>query len=284
MRKNIFVLLLFMAYPARAQVSSGTIIVFNLSKNQVVVAADSVAVDHDTGIPNYSYCKIAAFGHQFIFASAGNVHNIYQPPFGRIESWDNTELAGDAVRSTSGGENGDASINAIATFWANDVASRWKSFYGWDRRRVSQLAEAYEGQLTAGVFIQAKGLLLEGVVVELNGLDFLNPIKSRIAPTLGRCWPCGQEQGEQICAGGSHVDFVAQFCSERKKNTKICIRTPLTKANTYTKLAVKIAELTIDTYEKTTGDVGGKVDAVTLTNDGTITWNSRKDKCPENQD
>lgn len=275
-------LLLFIAYPARAQVSSGTIIVFNFSKNQIVVAADSRAVDQNTGVPDDSYCKIAIIGHQLIFTTAGNVRSINHP-VSLVESWDNTELARDAVRKVPSGENGSVYMDAIATNWTNAIAGHWISLYGWNRLKVSQLAEAGQGQLTAGIFIQAKGLVLRGIAIDLDVTAFLNPIKYRIAPTLGNCWPCGQEQGEQICAGGKHIDIAAKFCSKRETNAKICVRTPLIKANANTRLAIKIAELTIDAYEKTAGDVGGKVDAVTLSNDGGITWNSRKPNCPENQ-
>jgi hypothetical protein len=42
--------------------------------------------------------------------------------------------------------------------------------------------------------------------------------------------------------------------------------------------------LTIDAYEKTAGDVGGVVDVVSITRDGTVTWHARKSSCPESQD
>lgn len=62
------------------------------------------------------------------------------------------------------------------------------------------------------------------------------------------------------------------------------VRTPLTGADEHVKLAVELVEETIDNYEKTSGDVGGEVDAVTITKDRGITWNSRKHNCPDNQD
>jgi hypothetical protein len=58
----------------------------------------------------------------------------------------------------------------------------------------------------------------------------------------------------------------------------------LQAASASTELPVKIVELTIDTYGKIAKDVGGAVDAVTITKSGGITWNARKNNCPENQD
>ena len=56
------------------------------------------------------------------------------------------------------------------------------------------------------------------------------------------------------------------------------------RANDAVKLAVKIAELTVDAYQKTPGDVGGMVDALTLKSNGNIIWNALKDECPASQD
>jgi hypothetical protein len=283
MSKKIFMLFLFIAYPARAQIGSGTIVVINISKNQVAVAADSrQLLGQNTATPNDSYCKIAAFGHQFIFTSVGiNSFNSFRPDL--IKSWDNIELARDAIQNVSGAKGADPRIDTIATNWANAVGTRWNSRYFLQPIPIKQEAEANNGQITSGIFIQAKGLLMRAVVISFNPANLLAPIEYQMGPALGSCWPCGQAQGAQICAGG-HLDVVAKYCFDRKENTEIRTRTHLIGANAHTRLAVKIAELTIDTYERTTGDVGGKVDAVTLDNNGGITWNSRKANCPDNQD
>lgn len=284
MRKALLILFLLMTYPTRAQIGSGTVLVFNLSKDQIVVAADSrIRFNRNAAAPNDSYCKIAAFSHQFVFTSVGN--NSFTSGFpALVRSWDNIELARDAIRSTSNEEAGEAHINAMATRWANTVGALWNSLNQFDGLLVRDVADLNRGQLTAGVFIQAKGLLMRGVAVSLNTTNFLTPIHYDIGSAPVDCWPCGQKQGEQICAGGKHLDVAIQFCAERKKNTKVEVRTPLVKAKANTRLAVKIAELTIDAYGKTAGDVGGDIDTITLRNDGTIIWNSRKTNCPEDQD
>lgn len=282
MRKTLPILLLLMPYPARAQVGSGTIVVFNFSKNQIVVAADSRMVrDQNINAPDDSYCKIAALSHQFIFTAVGhNNFASFVPTL--LQSWDNIELARDAVQNTPDEGDEGVFINAIATYWANTVGARWNSLYRWDPLGTAQKAETSHGQLTAGIFIQANGLLLRGIAVSFNSANPSAPIQYVIATDVGNCWSCGQEQGARICAAGNYLDFVADFCKKRKKNTKVTVRTPLTKATPHVKLAVKIAELTVDAYEKTEGNVGGPVDAVTISNDGKIIWNARKPNCPNN--
>jgi hypothetical protein len=109
-----------------------------------------------------------------------------------------------------------------------------------------------------------------------------NPIKGIIGDRFRGCWPCGQESRGEICAAGSHIDVAAKFCAGNKIDTKY-VRTKLISPLEHTRLAVKLVELTIDAYEKPAGDVGGNIDAVTLRNDGSITWNSNPD-CPESQD
>jgi hypothetical protein len=48
MRKNLLVLIVLMSYPTFAQISSGTIIIFNFTKDELVVAADSRGISENT--------------------------------------------------------------------------------------------------------------------------------------------------------------------------------------------------------------------------------------------
>ena len=145
------------------------------------------------------------------------------------------------------------------------------------------LTEAHQGALTSGIFLGAEGLLLSAATVFFDAAHLGDPVGYQTGKRMAHCWSCGQEQGKQICAAGSHIDVAAKFCSKRKPHSQIRTRTPLQGASEDAKLPVKIAELTIDTYEKSPGDVGGKVDVVLLTK-GRIHWLQRKPNCPDNQD
>jgi len=284
MTKNIFILISVIAYPAFAQFESGTIVILNQSKNQIVVAADSRAVHENVDVLDNSHCKIAALNHQIIFTSTGYARYT-KLPIDAMESWDNVELARDAFHHAAKRKNGDVEVEAIADYWAKSVRDHWDSLYRLNRfsqSRVIKLAEANHGQLTSGVFIGAKGLFLRAAVISFDATNLINPIDYRVGETLTACWSCGQRERGTICAVGSHLDVAAKFCSRRKMGPKLSVNTPLIGANERTKLAVKIVELTIDAYGKTSGDVGGNVDAVTITR-GSIAWNSRKQNCPANQ-
>jgi hypothetical protein len=157
-------------------------------------------------------------------------------------------------------------------------------FYKWYPTEVAHLAYKTEG-LTLGIFIEADGgiIYLKGARIRFdNTLTSSDPISTQFGE-LGDCWPCGQENKGKICALGVHLDVAAKFCSERNADSKIYLRTPLSGASTFTELPIKIAELTVDAYEKSAGDVGGKVDSVTITNDGGIIWNSHKPNCSQDQ-
>jgi hypothetical protein len=280
MSKSLFILFVLMSHSAYAQVSSGTIIVFNFSKDQTIVAADSLSINHDTGTPNYSYCKIAAFSHQVIFTGVGHAGWWNPTGEGPIQTWDNTELAKDAVHQEHACC---VDLNNIAFRWGNAVKSHWDLFNQFDPQRVMNLASTNDWQLTAGVFINTK-LTMKIALLAYNANNLSDPIEIKTGDDISNCWPCGQLQGRKICGAGHHLDVAIRFCSERKHGDKIAIRTSLKKFSESTKLAVKIVEMTIDAYGKIPGDVGGKVDAVTVRNDGSITWNSRKSNCPENRD
>jgi hypothetical protein len=267
--------MILISYPAHAQVISGTIVILNLTKDKTIVAADSLAVNQETRVPDYSYCKIATFGHQLIFTSVGNSA---WADSGRIV-WDNAGLARDAFHSIKQGEHGGIDLDDIAGLWARGVKGRWNSV---DRKRTADIAAINKGQITAGAFIGNRSAI-KVAVVYFNAANALDPIQFGTGDGASECWPCGQLQGSKICGAGVHLDVAAKFCSERKHGDKISVRTTLRGASESTKLAVKIVEMTIDAYEKTAGDVGGVVDSVTITKAGTITWNSRKKSCPENQ-
>ncbi len=292
MRKNVFVLIVLMSYPALAQISSGTIVIFNFTKDEIVIAADSRGRNDDIGRPpDDSYCKISAFRHQFIFTTVGGIHFTKTNPTSIVESWDNNDVARAALHNAAKGMIiDDAYMDTVASYWAQIIKSNWSSLCIFDREKCTKniglpgLGMHSRTELTAGIFIGAKGLFIRSAEIDFDSdmTKMLNPVEYKISAALNQCWPCGQ--GEQICAAGSHMDAAAQFCSERKPNTKLSVRTALTRADEHAKLAVQIVEETIDTYEGTSGDVGGAVDAVTITKDGKITWNARKKNCPENQD
>jgi hypothetical protein len=267
--KCYFAFVLLVIHNALAQVSSGTAIIFDFSENETIIAADSLAGNGDTGTPDYSRCKIAAFGHKVIFTTVGN--SGWADSKGLTPTWDNMELARDAAHESD--------VDSVAAKWAKSVKSYWDFINRMDPRRARDIASANAGQFTAGVFV-GKGLAARAAIIGYDGRS-PDPVTIRLGE-ITDCWPCAQSSRARICAAGSHIDVAAKFCSERKKTDKIELRTKLRKSDSNSELTVKIVELTIDAY-KLSGDVGGAVDAVTIKKNGTIHWNSRKENCPDNK-
>jgi len=296
MTKDILAFVLLVAWPAFSQISSGTSIVITLTNDELVVAADSRSVEDGPGSQaDNSYCKIAVLHHQFIFTSVGAVRFRKASPASTVESWDNAEAARDALKNaTNRMIINDAYMDAVLRYWAQIVENHWNTLCRLERSRcMNEIMPtgpfgllglgAQRAQMTAGILVGARGLFAKAATIDFDSdwSKAFNPIDHNIV-AVSQCRPCGQ--GEQVCAAGSHVDVAAQFCSDRKPGTKPSVRSVLTKADDHAKLAVELVEKTIDAYERTAGDVGGPVDAVTITKDGSITWNSRKTNCPENQD
>ena len=64
-----------------------------------MLAADGRGVADKTGTPDDSFCKIAAFRHQFIFVSVGSARYAKTDINHPVKSWDNAEVAGEAIRN-----------------------------------------------------------------------------------------------------------------------------------------------------------------------------------------
>jgi len=277
MSKCLFVLILLLPYSALAQIVSGTSVVFNLSNENIVLAADSRGVHNDGSPPDNSYCKIAAFSRQFVFFSVG--HARYSPTLSEVQGWDNVEMARDAINSLP--RNG--SLDSLAVSWSNAAGQHWNSFCALHGLQCVRMTEAIDGLLTSAAFIRDEDLAVATAAVYFDSAKPLTPIRYVTSKDINHCWSCGQRQGRRICAEGSHIDVAAKFCAERKHGERIDVRTPLRHPSESTKLAVKIVEMTIDAYEKSIGDVGGPVDAITITRGGGLAWNARKPNCPGSQ-
>jgi hypothetical protein len=277
---RIFLLWIALLSPcAWAQADSGTIVVLNFAKDEVVVAADSRAIRQDTGVPDNSYCKVAVFRHQFIFASVG-ASRFLDHATGKT-LWDNNHLARQAAQASQSHDRQVSDLYAAAEDWAQAVKSYWDAH----REEARKIPGPRGGQITAGEFID-KSLAIEIGEIRFDAGNEFDPIRENVGlPTDDRCWPCSANgQTSRICVAGKHADVAKKFCAQKKRDDEISVRSTLKAPTHAAELATRIVELTIDAYEKTAGDVGGPVDVVSVSRDGTITWHARKSSCPENQD
>jgi hypothetical protein len=273
-------LLALMAYTAEAQITSGTIIVVNQSKDKLVVAADSRTEYHMGNIrPNDSDCKIATFKHQIVFAAIGSPESVGTSDGKPVPVWSAYDAAWGATRNTS-------DLHEIVLAWIRRAHWFWETSYSIPKiaPQVRTAAEWNGGNLVSGIFAKTVhgNIVLEFGSISFNKANQEFPIKSDFGHEDPKTLiSCGQEPGKQIYVAG-HSDVAAKFCSERETKSKIEIRTPLKDASEQAVLATKLVEMTIDAYQNG-GDVGGHVNVVTLSNDGHVVWNADAD-CHDNDD
>ena len=116
--KSFPVFVMLTSYSALAQTRSGTSVIFNSAKDEIVVAADSRVVDDRTGISDDFHCKIAELRRQFIFTSVGHT-SAYNDP-NHTATWDNTNVARDAVQNaTKNMTINDAYMDGVIDYWAS---------------------------------------------------------------------------------------------------------------------------------------------------------------------
>ena len=186
---------------ASAQADSGTIVVINFAKDEVVVAADSRAIRQDTGVADNSYCKVAVFRHRFIFTSVGASRFLDRATGKTL--WDNNDLAREAVRDSSSHDRQVSDLYAAAVDWAQAVKSHWDEH----REDARKSPGPRGGQITAGEFID-KTLAIEIGEIRFDAKNEFDPIRENIGlPPNDRCWPCSADgQTSRICVAGKHAE------------------------------------------------------------------------------
>jgi hypothetical protein len=114
---------LFISQSAYPQVSSGTVIVFQLVNGKFIMAADSRGIFK--GVPDDTYCKIAAFRQQVIFAASGGP--LYAP--GTLDfapAWNAFEDTSTAVAvNATGHQDSVTLVMSIADTWAINMRTNW---------------------------------------------------------------------------------------------------------------------------------------------------------------
>jgi hypothetical protein len=163
----------------------------------------------------------------------------------------------------------------------------WDALYREHPKDVIRSAEHGRGVLTGGFFASAEnGTIYKQIELITFNQNSTTPVRAQTG--YMECWPCMQQPGAQICAGGL-TEIAAEFCSEtsvlaQREGLKqwTISDSLLHRIDKPALLPIRIVDLTIAYDPK--GVVGGKIDAIELRKDGGIRWLQRKDNCPENQD
>lgn len=276
-RKNMLVLFAWIfaiVYPTDAQISTGTVVVFELAKDKFVIAADSRAVFEDKS-PEDNHCKIAAFkSHGVLVAVSSATAYPNRGSADLMPGWDAIVEARKAViaESLMAPEPTDATgaVNRIASLWETNMLERWKQMTLYHPEAVRYIASINEGHLTHGIFAAARR---QSIAIALRSIVFEDDKITIEHPLVNSC-PIGT-----ICATGK-LDVFNKYIRTTEFITTDAAAAM--KSRNYELLRViKLVDLTI--AEDRSGTVHGPVDAVELLNNGTVRWQQKKDNCPDSQ-
>ena len=261
------------SFLARAQVNTGSIVVFELTnqRDRFIAAADSRAV-FKSKLAEDNHCKIAGFREQFVFAITGAASY----PSGvrdRAPSWDGIKEAGKVIRlhGLNKPQSAETRVNTVADMWGRKLKNDWQDLYRWHRDIVEESAKRGKGTLTTGIFATA----VNGeIAVAVRSID-LTKEKVVVAAPKDKC-----EIG--LCASGltdifkEYVDKASQRAKDEAELWSLSQR-----PDTEMRWLIRLVDLTIE-YDLT-HQVGGKIDVIELWKDGSIHWIQRKPECPEKQ-
>jgi len=263
---------LCVSYPACSQISSGTIIVYAVTQDEAVVAADSRVKFVSGSPPDDTYCKIAAFRNHVIFATIGAGAYIRTGPADPIQSWSAIGEARGASKVGSHAADASSEVKMIADSWAKKIQAKWNSLYAKYPDLVIKEAEHGKGLLTTGIFIVAKN---KHLAFTSRGIRFSRDFRIPTSVEKASC-----ETGH-LCGSGEtdiFMEFTQATSQRAQAEREDWSKRPNKSLIMY---VIRMVDLTI-AYGP--DDVGGKVDALEMTRDGKVTWKQRKCNCPESQD
>lgn len=263
-------------YPATAQIQHGTVGVVYFTQDKISVAADSRGIIDQNTPPDDTVCKLAAFGGDVIFVSAGSIRNSSQSPL--VPSWDNLAEARSAYNrvvfqySTSRGH-----VREIAEDWNISISSNFDTMA---RYAPDSFAGAVDpaGNLTSAMIggLDDKGnLVLFGVTISAVTAS---PASRAVGLAVQADCP-----HRRFCAIGA-PEIVTEFAdeaSERSKTEAKEWKPPNgSMPRDYDMLrTIRMADLTV--LHHVGKDVGGPIDAAQLDRDGSIHWYARKKNCQD---
>jgi hypothetical protein len=270
MGKSILIVLACLTHQAYSQIRTGTVVVIHYTANKIIVAADSrqTAVFFFPNIPpDDTECKVAAFRHQLIFATAGAETS----KLGPIAGWSNINVVREALHKTP---DGDIDLEKLVKAWGELVAEDWKFLFAIDPNYVRRIAEHGHGLLTEGVFLLEKSsdVLTSFIAIKMSGAEI---------QWYSAELPCSADGS--FCGIGRTDTFRNFLTNPSQFGPEVTDwDTPRPPLDLDEWRTIKLVLLTAN-HETS---VGGPIDAVEIVpkDAGRVHWISRKDGCAENTD
>jgi hypothetical protein len=256
---------------------SGTIVVFGLSKNKIVVAADSRGTG-DFGETNDHLCKIIALSDKFVFASNGMADfsmEAVSPSSKRIVIMDASKEAKLAFESVPPGS--DDFLAKVAVLWGRHVSSILNSAiatYGptpvFGSRSDNPITQGYFfGKfLTGGLTFYLENIARQGNSVSFDSVPEALPLS------------------DTIIYGGNGVtntvDELREGKTERAKRDAAQRELLIFPIDDWdVRKAVRWVQLTLDDHPGKDSPVGGPIDSLTFTPVGGVRWYEQKKECQD---
>jgi len=267
----VMAMLFVVVNAAHAQInaSSGTVIVFEITDDEVVIAADSRGTTK-VNTPEDTQCKIAAFkSHRAVFAVTGAAIVVMDKlGWDAISDAKQSFIIGNTALST---ENVRTHLIAVGKTWAQKAVTAWGRMLSLYPDTTRKIANERGGDLATGIFGVVLGgqIDLIGVKLRLSG----DQISTQPSDLRSLCFnhPCAWGHAE---TEDRYVRSGKDYMTASAEMLKQC-GDPLLRV-------VRLAELSIT--EDKSGALGGPIDALSLHKDGTIHWYKKKCNCPESSD
>ncbi len=251
---------------ANAQIKSGTIIVFNQTTSDFFIAADS-RENYDKLPPDDNQCKISAFQpSHVIFANSGITGYISSGSSDSVQTWsahDEAKIAIPQKWPEPIPANATEALKVLTVLWANRMKDRWQeTFLAHPEVLRWVTVRQRGGPITKGVFaIAFKGR----IAIAMVEIRYTNAGMTAVFYDDMNC-----TAGVTICGIGE-IEVVSEHL----------LQGPFMPDSDEISRLIKLVELTAT--EDKSGTVGGPIDALKMSSDGTITWKQRKEACPESQ-
>jgi len=184
-------------------------------------------------------------------------------------SWDGIEEA----RQEAGryiapdtSKNADTIVKEIADSWAETLRSNWEYVFRFYPDRVAAIGKANNGILTNGIFA---GSFNGRIASEMRSIVLNNNAVEYASIPTGACTGLP-------CASGM-VDVFTEMVSLKS------VRSQKEYGKFFGPTILRVFRLVdLARAYDSTGEIGGKIDAVELLGNGTVRWFARKDNCPAN--
>jgi hypothetical protein len=266
-------LMLCSVQPTAAQIEHGSVGVIYYTPEKIVMAADS-RVSPGSGAPippANDGCKLAAIDGKIVFVSTGLV---------RTASWDNNDIIRSAYSKVK-------SAHPKVSEYLLEIAKEWAVMV---RDRFNSVALLQSQLFRRMISDNGPGALTIAHMGGLSGTGELVLFQMSVTPNVsstgavGSAGPIPACSNHNFCASGV-INVVLEFVnslSERAKREALEWRPPKgTLSRDYDIFKAKrLVELTI--LHQDGKDVGGPIDAVQLSRDGSIHWQALKSICPGN--